>query len=237
MRVRADAKHLKLETELVRPLPETVLTDPLRLRQVLVNLVGNAIKFTDQGEVRVAVRLTHDGGSPASPLRRDRHGHRDERRARSESSFRPFSQVDNSSTRKYGGTGLGLCISKRLAEAWAATSKCVPSPGKGSTFSVTIDAGPLDGMDMLENALEALLDRPPTATAATPDRIELHGRVLLAEDGPDNQQLISFLLRKAGADVVAVENGQLAVEQATVAWEQGRPFDVIVMDCNALNRD
>ena len=75
------------------------------------------------------------------------------------------------------------------------------APGKGSTFSVTIDPGPLDGIRMVQNAHEALLDRPPTARDGDPGKIELHGRVLLAEDGPDNQRLISFLLKKAGADV------------------------------------
>ena len=81
MRPRAAAKQLMLKTELAGPLPETVLTDPLRLRQVLVNLVGNAIKFTDQGEVRLAVRLISDCGSPRLAIRSDRHGHRHDRRA------------------------------------------------------------------------------------------------------------------------------------------------------------
>ena len=229
MHHQAAAKHVKLETELAQPLPETVLTDPLRLRQVLVNLVGNAIKFTDQGEVRIAVRLTSDRGSP-----RLRFDVTDTGIGMSEAQigklFKPFSQVDNSSTRKYGGTGLGLCISKHLVEALGGTIEVRSEPGKGSTFSVTIDLGPLDTMDFLQNALDTVLDRPLTTTLAARDRIELQGRLLLAEDGPDNQQLISFLLRQAGADVVAVENGQLAVEQASVAWEQGRPFDVILMD-------
>ena len=83
---------------------------------------------------------------------------------------------------------------------------------------------------MIQNAQEALLDRPPSATAATPDKIVLHGRILLAEDGLDNQQLIAMLLRNAGAHVRAVENGQLAVEAALAAREAGEPFDVILMD-------
>jgi signal transduction histidine kinase/DNA-binding NarL/FixJ family response regulator len=229
MRIRADAKHLKLETELAGPLPETVLTDPLRLRQVLVNLVGNAIKFTDQGEVRLAVRLTSDGGPPR--LRFDVTdtgiGMNEEQVGRL---FRAFSQVDNSSIRKFGGTGLGLCISKRLTEALGGDIEVRSEPGKGSTFSVIIDPGPLDGIRMIQNAQEALLDCPPTTTAATPDKLALHTRILLAEDKLDNQQLICLLLRKAGADVLEVENGQLAVEQASAAWEYGDPFDIILMD-------
>ena len=229
MRVRADAKHLNLTTELASPLPETVLIDPLRLRQVLVNLVGNAIKFTDQGEVRLAVRLTSDGVPPR--LRFDVTdtgiGMNEEQVGRL---FRAFSQVDNSSIRKFGGTGLGLCISKRLTEALGGEIEVRSEPGKGSTFSVIIDPGPLEGIRMIQNAQEALLECPPTTTAATPDKLALHTRILLAEDKLDNQQLICLLLRKAGADVLDVENGQLAVEQASVAWEHGDPFDVILMD-------
>ncbi len=135
MRVQAKAKHLKLETELVGPLPETMLTDPLRLRQVLVNLVGNAIKFTDHGEVRIAVRLTDDSGHPrlCFDVTDTGIGIDEEQVGKL---FQPFNQVDNSSTRKFGGTGLGLCISKRLAEALGGSIEVRSKPGTGSTFSV-----------------------------------------------------------------------------------------------------
>ncbi|MCX7425225.1 MAG: PAS domain S-box protein [Planctomycetia bacterium] len=229
MRPRAAAKQLKLKTELAHPLPETVFTDPLRLRQVLVNLVGNAIKFTDRGEVRLAVRFASDAGPPrlCFDVTDTGIGMNEEQIGRL---FQPFSQVDNSSTRKFGGTGLGLCISKHLAEALGGNIEVRSEPGKGSTFSVTIDPGPLDAMHMMRNPQEALLDRPPSAIAATPHKIVLCGRILLAEDGLDNQRLISLLLRKAGADVSLVENGQLAVEAALAAREAGEPFDVILMD-------
>jgi signal transduction histidine kinase/ActR/RegA family two-component response regulator len=229
MRVRAAAKHLELKTELACPLPKTVLTDPLRLRQVLVNLVGNAIKFTDQGEIRLAVRLTSDGGPP-----RLRFDVTDTGVGMNEEQvgmlFQSFNQVDSSSTRKFGGTGLGLCISKHLAEALGGHIDVRSEPGKGSTFSVTIDPGLLDGIGMIQNAQQALLDRPPTTTAATPNSRPLDGRILLAEDGLDNQRLIGLLLRKAGAQVTAVENGQLAVETALAACDAGEPFDLILMD-------
>jgi len=229
MRAQADAKHLKLETELAGPLPETVLTDPLRLRQVLVNLVGNAIKFTDQGEVRIAVRLACDGGSPR--LRLDVTdtgiGMSEEQIGKL---FQPFTQVDNSSTRKFGGTGLGLCISKRLTEALGGDIEVRSALGKGSAFSVMIDPGPLDGIRMVHEGQEPAIQPPPIAGPAAVGKIVLHGRILLAEDGLDNQQLISFLLKKAGADVAAVENGQLACEAALAASKTGRPFDAILMD-------
>jgi len=229
MRPQAAVKQLKLKMELSGPLPETVLTDPLRLRQVLVNLVGNAIKFTDQGEVRLAARLTGENGSPR--LHFDvidtGIGMNEEQVKKL---FQPFTQHDNSSTRKFGGTGLGLCISKHLAEAMGGTIEVCSELGKGSTFRITIDPGPLTGVQMIQNAQESLLDRPASATAAPTDKIVLRGRILLAEDGPDNQRLICLLLRKAGADVTTVENGQLAIEAALAAREAGEPFDVILMD-------
>ncbi|MBU4273387.1 MAG: hypothetical protein KKA28_16130 [Planctomycetes bacterium] len=163
MRPQAAAKQLKLNTELAGPLPETVLTDPLRLRQVLVNLVGNAIKFTDQGEVRVTVRLISGLGKGTVPFSSDEN--RDSPPAipprlcfdvtdtgigmneeQVEKLFQPFSQVDNSSTRKFGGAGLGLALSKHLVEALGGSIEVRSEPGKGSAFIVMIDPGPLDGM-------------------------------------------------------------------------------------------
>jgi PAS domain S-box-containing protein len=229
MRVRAEAKQLKLEADFVGPLPETVFTDPLRLRQILVNLVGNAIKFTDQGEVRLAVQVPSDPGSPR--LRFDVTdtgiGMNDEQVGKL---FQPFTQVDNSSVRKLGGTGLGLCISKGMAEALGGKIEVRSCLGKGSVFIVTINPGPLDGIPMIQDVQKALLDRPPTTTTIAPSRIDLQGHILLAEDGPDNQRLIDLILRKAGADVTVVENGQLAVDAAIAAREAGKPFDLILMD-------
>ena len=116
MRVRAEAKQLKLETHVVGPLPETILTDPLRLKQVLINLVSNAIKFTDQGEVRITARLAAEDGPPRLHFEVTDTGI-GMNEAQIGQLFQPFSQVDSSSSRRFGGTGLGLCISKRLIEA------------------------------------------------------------------------------------------------------------------------
>ena len=229
MHPQAAAKQLKLKTELAGPLPETVLTDPLRLCQVLVNLLGNAIKFTDQGEVRLVVRLADQSGSTRLCFDVIDTGiGMDEEQLKS--LFKPFTQVDSSSTRKFGGTGLGLYISKRLTEALGGGIEVRSTPGNGSVFSVTIDPGPLVGVHILQNAQEALLNHPASPTAASAEAITLHGRILLAEDGPDNQRLIRLLLTKAGANVTAVENGQLAAEAALAAREAGQPFDLILMD-------
>ena len=253
LRVRADAKQLKLKTELAGPLPETVLTDPLRLRQVLVNLVGNAIKFTDQGEVRLAVRLISGSSKGTDPDQPSVGARSDENRDSSPvvpprlrfdvtdtgismneeqvgKLFQPFSQVDNSSTRKFGGAGLGLAISKHLAKALGGNIEVHSTPGKGSTFSVTIDPGPLDGIRMVRGAREAVVQPPSTAAPAGAGKTTLHGRIFLAEDGLDNQRLISLFLKKAGAKVTAVENGRAAIEAALAAREASKPFDVILMD-------
>jgi signal transduction histidine kinase/CheY-like chemotaxis protein len=229
MHVRAAEKSLALEVDACEGLPETILTDPLRLRQILVNLVGNALKFTDQGTVRVSVRLVGDGR-----LRRLRFDVMDTGIGMNEEQvgrlFRPFSQVDGTAARRFGGTGLGLAISKRLAEALGGTLEVHSAPDKGSTFSATIDPGPLDGIPIVQQAaateIQTISVAPPTASGAT----ELHGRVLLAEDGPDSQRIISILLRKAGAEVIVVENGQLALEAALGQSEACHPFDVILMD-------
>ncbi|MCY2991122.1 MAG: PAS domain S-box protein [Planctomycetota bacterium] len=229
MQVHAAAKFLVLKLELNGPLPETALTDPLRLRQVLGNLLGNAIKFTDQGEVRLAVRLTSAGGPPR--LRFDVTDTGIGMDAKQVGQlFKPFTQVDSSPTRKFGGTGLGLCISKHLAETLGGGIEVCSQPGQGSTFTLTIDPGPLDDIRLLPESVGAAIQPPPCVAPVAAGPSVLHGRILLAEDGLDNQRLLTLLLRRAGANVMAVENGQLAVAAAWAAHEAGEPFDVILMD-------
>ncbi|MCY2992051.1 MAG: PAS domain S-box protein [Planctomycetota bacterium] len=229
MRVRATEKQLPLQTELADPLPATILTDPLRLRQVLINLLGNAIKFTDHGEIRLTVRLTSDGGPPR--LRFDVTDTGIGMNAEQVGQlFRPFTQVDSSASRKFSGTGLGLCISKHLAKALGGDLEVRSHPGQGSTFSVTIDPGPLAGIRLLSEGGEAALQPPARTAAAAASQVVLHGRILLAEDSLDSQRLLALLLKRAGAEVTVVDNGQLAVAAAWAAHEAGRPFDVILMD-------
>ena len=104
------------------------------------------------------------------------------------------------------------------------------SSGKGSTFSVTVETGPLDDVTMLENVTEAVAERKQKAKASAAPAVKLDCRILLAEDGPDNQRLISFVLKKAGAEVTLAENGLIAREKALAAQDAGEPFDVILMD-------
>ena len=142
--------------------------------------------------------------------------------------FQPFSQADPATARRFGGTGLGLSISKRLAGMLGGTICVASTYGKGSTFSVTIETGSLDGVRMLTE-LEADCPGQRTSTplgiAAT-----LDCRVLLADDSPDNQELVAHVLRSSGAEVMVTDNGAAAVQLALAARDDGRPFDVILMD-------
>jgi signal transduction histidine kinase/DNA-binding NarL/FixJ family response regulator len=239
MRVRAAAKGIELIVEHKGSIPETILTGPVRLRQILINLVGNAIKFTEIGSVRLETQLVR-GKTGEPQLRFDvidtgigipQEG--------INNLFKPFTQINSLSSEKDPGTGLGLIISQRLAELLGGTITVASAPGKGSTFSVTIQTGPLDGVKMLEHPGE-ILPRPDALGRETVKHsISLHGRVLLAEDGPDNQRLIAFLLKKAGADVTIAENGQVALDKVMEVsakanqWQDhgtAAPFDVILMD-------
>ena len=230
MQVRAEAKGLPLEIEYAGGIPQTILCDPIRLRQVLINVVGNAIKFTETGRIRLVTRLVEDGGR-GSCLRFDAIdtgiGMTDEQISKL---FSPFMQADSSITRAFGGTGLGLSISKRLAEMLGGDISVVSSLGKGSTFSITVATGPLDDVPIVVHPSEESQECDPEPGRSAQQTRRLDCRILLAEDGPDNQRLISFLLKKAGADVTLAENGRIACEEASSAQEKGRPFDVILMD-------
>lgn len=224
MRIRAAAKNLSLELEFDGPLPETVYTDPLRLRQILINLVGNAIKFTEQGGIRLRARLVHHPCQPKLEcevidtgigMTVEQLGNL----------FRPFTQADATTSRRYGGTGLGLSISKRLASLLDGDITAQSKPGKGSVFRVTVATGPLEGVPMVEPSTEAFAAATTSRRPEVPKTILQGRRILLAEDGPDNQRLIAYLLRKSGAEVVVVENGQ---EAADLALRE--PFDLILMD-------
>jgi signal transduction histidine kinase len=219
MNQRAVDKSISLSLEHGPNIP-AVHSDPLRLRQVLVNLVGNAIKFTEHGGVTLRVAAESSAGNPPSCRIifevqdtgigiASRHVER---------VFNAFSQADTSTTRRYGGTGLGLSISRNLARLMNGDVSVTSSPGAGSTFSFWLEV--------------PLSTGPAAATAPEPSRPEstLTGRVLLAEDSPDNQNLFYFYLSRAGADVTIVPDGRLAVEAAFQSRAESRPFDVILMD-------
>jgi PAS domain S-box-containing protein len=243
MRVKSQAKGLLLETRIADGIPETIETDPTRLRQILVNLVGNAIKFTETGCVTIAVRMdseridqiVFDIIDTGIGLKKEQI----------DVLFQAFEQADTSMTRKFGGTGLGLRISKRLAEILGGDITVSCGLGRGCMFSASIATGSLVGIDRVEsNSLQASADAGAQKADAKslPELAEpkvkaLRGlRIMLVEDGPDNQRLISFVLRKAGANVEIFENGKLAVERLTLdgtiegALSQDNEIDLVLMD-------
>ena len=238
MRIRSEAKALAFDIVYEGALPETIESDPTRLRQILINLAGNAIKFTEEGGVRMVAQLlcaddqdgtlqieVNDSGIGMSP-------------EQTAGLFRPFTQADGTTARKYGGTGLGLIICKRLAKLLGGDITVESEAGEGSTFRLTVATGPLEGVTFNDHPAEAGIH--PTLPEVQKTRefstAPLSCRVLLAEDGPDNQRLFRFLLAKAGAEVTTAQNGQEAVGQALGAMKGRRrgdpeePFDVILMD-------
>ena len=228
MRARAAAKGLRFEVEAAAGLvPQTIRSDPTRLRQVLINLAGNAVKFTRAGTVRVTVGLAAGPDGPEPRLRFEVSdtgiGITVEQAGRL---FEPFTQADASTTRRFGGTGLGLAISRRLARMLGGDITVTSAPGQGSTFALMVATGPLEGVRLLSNLREGVEAEPvsrPPEEAAPPAR--LSGRVLVAEDGPDIRRLLSAYLTEAGAAVTEADNGGVAVELALA-----EPFGLILMD-------
>ncbi|MGD9721938.1 MAG: ATP-binding protein [Pirellulales bacterium] len=228
MRVRADAKGLPLVSEFVGEIPQSIMTDPTRLRQILLNLLGNAIKFSDHGEIRVRSQVVRTLGSPPA-LRIDVIDQGIGMTAdQVDRLFQPFTQADPSTARRFGGSGLGLSISLRLAEMLGGTICVASRPNKGSTFSLTIETGSLEGVRMLSEAHHTSL--PDGGTDSLAAVTPLSCRVLLADDSPDNQDLVSHVLRAAGAEVMITDNGASVVELALAGRDTGQPFDVVLMD-------
>ncbi len=230
MNVRARECGLTLHTEIEGEIPELIYSDPTRLRQILINLIGNAIKFTDTGGVRIILSWSPaQTGQTFFELRIIDTGiGMNEEQLRK--LFTPFTQADASTTRKYGGTGLGLSISKHLAETLGGDIEVVSEWGKGSEFRVTVDAGSLTGVRMVMQESATSESELPATRSEKTRPTPLSGRILLAEDGLDNQRLFSVILKKAGAESTAVENGQLACDEYESSVARGTPYDLILMD-------
>jgi PAS domain S-box-containing protein len=221
---RARAKELEFDLLVEAPWPRTFITDPTRAKQILVNLLSNAFKFTEQGSVRLRVRLDGErlvcevidtGTGIESPLL--------------EEVFEAFVQADASTMREHGGSGLGLNIARTLSRRLGGDLSVRSVLGVGSQFTVTLATGPLSGVDLEHRPLHLTRDEPAEApTVATPSlepSVALHGDVLLVDDHADNRDLLTHLLHKAGVRVFTAENGQLAFQQA-----QHQDFDLILMD-------
>lgn len=234
LRTRAAGKGVELFVRYDTPIPECIQSDPTRLRQILINLVGNAVKFTEIGSVAIHVSAEPwrqlirfsivDSGIGMAP----EHCH-------AVSKFDAFNQADGSTTRKFGGTGLGLRISSSLARLLGGGIKIESELGQGSIFTITIATGDVDQASMISPDRMPLLANhhheanPDTEQDAAP-LASLEGiRILLAEDGPDNQKLINFHLKRAGAIVTIADNGRLAID-AVMSAGTDKPFDLVLMD-------
>jgi signal transduction histidine kinase/ligand-binding sensor domain-containing protein/DNA-binding response OmpR family regulator len=222
--IRAHQKGLELLCDVAPDVPERVIGDRHRLAQVLVNLLGNAIKFTDQGEVVLSVTL--GAGAPFGPARlsfsvRDTGiGIDDVERARI---FEPFRQADGSTTRKYGGTGLGLSISNRIVLLMGGTLQVNSKPGEGSTFhfAVPFEVAP------------ALPSEVPSRAAT-----DLRGtRVLVVDDNATNRALMVGLLKQSEMVADAVDNGQGAIDALEAAYHRGVPFAAVLLDARMPGLD
>jgi signal transduction histidine kinase/FixJ family two-component response regulator len=231
MNVRAVSKGVALKKQIEGQLPAGIRTDPTRLRQILLNIVGNAIKFTDSGSV--SIRASFLAAEAAQPARMrfditdSGIGMRSDEMSRL---FQAFTQADASTTRRFGGTGLGLSISRRLAQILGGDISVTSDYGKGSTFTVIVAAEVVAGH---VETTESFVVSPSAAAAPAPSLAGAH--ILLAEDGPDNQRLITFHLRKAGAHVEVVPNGLAAVERLTA--RAGAAPDVVLMDMQMPEMD
>ncbi|OGN51576.1 MAG: hybrid sensor histidine kinase/response regulator [Caulobacterales bacterium RIFOXYB1_FULL_67_16] len=213
---QAEAKGLTFISELEGEIPAVVRGDPLRVCQVVQNLLSNAVKFTDEGQIRYLVRghrisdrrvgfefSVKDSGSGISPEDLERL-------------FQPFTQVDASSTRRFGGTGLGLTIARRMANIMHGDITVTSKVGEGSCFTLTVEAEVVEwGRPAAQEVVEVQAESTPCL------------RVLVVEDHPVNRMILEAWMSTASHVAITAEDGQLAVEAA-----QAQPFDLIIMDVN-----
>lgn len=232
-RGEAVRKGLYLDVKYHFPIPECIHSDPKRLRQILLNLLSNAIKFTETGGITLEVALADDSiaqhGKLLIRVRDTGIGIAHENQS---GLFQSFNQADREISRKYGGTGLGLTLSRRLARALGGDLQLVASqPGQGSTFAVTIDPGPIQDSRILTS--NSQLEQGGLQPIEMRDNTDLHGvHVLIVEDSPDNRTVYRRILAFAGAEVTLASHGREGVESALM-----QNYDVILMDIQMPEMD
>jgi CheY-like chemotaxis protein len=223
--VKAREKGITLEFKAESALPQQIETDPARLRQIIFNLVGNAIKFTEKGAVKVACRFenTAAGSQLLIDIIDTGIGIAAEK---VESVFDPFTQADSAVTRRFGGTGLGLSISRKFARALGGDISVKSQPGLGSTFRVSLATGDLTEVPFLQP--EEIETTAQSSADAQPSHWQFpEARILVVDDGEENRELLRLFLEAAGLTVDEAENGSIAVTKAL-----RDPYDVILMDVN-----
>jgi len=222
---RASEKQLDLRLDIDAEVPAQVMGDGPRIRQVLLNLLGNAVKFTEHGSVELRVSSSWRAAGQLEMRFEVSDTGIGIAAEQQKVIFEAFRQADGSVTRRYGGTGLGLAISSRLAELMKGRIEVESEPGKGSTFRVWIE--------VTESGLARAVQQAPAAPrrSAPPshhDRL----RILLAEDNQVNRRLVEMLMSRKGHEVVSVEDGRQAVERAS-----NEKFDLVLMDVQMPEMD
>jgi signal transduction histidine kinase/DNA-binding response OmpR family regulator len=224
---RARDKSLAFHLEYEYPLPAKINTDPTRLKQILFNLTNNAIKFTEQGYVGLSVSLVDhhlqikvkDSGEGISVQQQ-------------QTLFQPFTQADSSINRRFGGTGLGLSISQRLAKGLGGDISVNSTPRKGSTFTLNIELSVVQDSPWINNVGEIWQSTPTKSFKSTALPNFVGNKVLLADDHPNNRELIAILLKRMNITVTEVENGKQALE--TIFYQN---FDLILLDIHMPQMD
>lgn len=230
-RKKADRQDVSLKFMPRLPLPSLVETDEVKLRQILVNLVGNAVKFTPAGEVRLSVWCEPSDRGTALVLNvaDTGIGMTDEQRSRV---FEAFQQADSSTQYRFGGSGLGLSISRKLAELLGGGIEVESRQGAGTEFALRLDPGDLGRVRWVQSEDEAHGRSGATggheAVGAEPS--EVAGRILLVDDRVELRMLLRRILTRIGIEIVEAENGHRAIDAVALARLAGTPFDAVLMD-------
>jgi len=220
IRLQAKEKGLEFNVNCVLPLPLKIYSDPIRIKQVIINLCNNAIKFTTSGHVHLNIKCDALEELISFEVTDTGIGLSDDQM---EKIFKPFTQADSSTTRKYGGTGLGLSLSTQLATMLGGELSVKSKLGVGSQFTATFGIGDVAADDFVHE--ESQLPKASQQPALPDNLASLSGHVLVAEDVLENQKLITLYLSKMGVTTTVVSNGKLAVEQTKIG-----KFDLVIMD-------
>ncbi|MGD9125913.1 MAG: PAS domain S-box protein [Planctomycetia bacterium] len=243
--IRAEEKGLKLITKFEDNLLEKFRSDPTRIRQILINLLGNAIKFTEKGKISLTVRSLHTEGEPDQIQFEVTDSGIGMDQEHIKHIFQPFTQADGTVTRRFGGTGLGLTISQRLAQLLGGEITVTSTPGEGSTFTVTITVDEYDSSDTSSNhslnaklatfdPVEAMVAGPVTKVSK---KNSLTGKVLLVDDQEDIRTLVNRYMSLWGIECTIAKNGREAVETVRAAPVPDHAFDAIFMDVQMPEMD
>ena len=213
------AKNLSLDIYFDESCPMNIFTDPKRLQQILINLVDNAIKFTEQGQIRIEAKSIETESSPMLEIKVIDSGigiNED----KLETIFDPFTQAQDNLTRNFGGAGLGLAVSKDLAKALGGNVSVESTPGEGSTFTLTIDA------DAQPDQQPASAQDEQNQTTKSLDST----KILIVDDAKDNRILLQLILKRSGSQTEFAQDGQQAIDAVNAAIKSGSPYDLILMD-------